>query len=215
VIGEDMNLLSGRETEGFSIPVGRWRDGLCDCFQLGICHPQFWMAWCCFPIALGQVMTRLNLNWLGNSMEEHPSSWPAFKVLLISCIIWLSLDYAFSLFIVVSVPGGSEEYYYYDDQYLSSGVHSSPYSILSAIRQVMAYAYGLFLLILMIRVRSLVRSKYSIPEQTCTGCEDCCCSFWCHCCVVAQMARHVNDYQHNHASCCSDTGLNKSVPHIV
>jgi Cys-rich protein (TIGR01571 family) len=202
----------GRNT----ILSGQWRDGLCDCFNLGICHPHFWMAWCCCPIALGQVMTRLNLNWLGNSMEEHPSSCPAFKVLLISFIIWLCLD---STLDIVARTGIYQELHASDDDYLSYystvTVTSTHFYVVNAIRHGIVFVYGLFLLILMIRVRSLVRSKYAIPEQTCTGCEDCCCSFWCHCCVVAQMARHVNDYEHNRASCCSDTGLNKSVPHIV
>jgi Cys-rich protein (TIGR01571 family) len=203
---------------GNTIPSGYWRDGICDCFNLGICHPHLWMAWCCYPVALGQVMTRLNLNWFGNSMGERPSSCPAFKVLLISWIVWLSLDYSLSFFLLAN-SGGSETITYYDDQYSSYnssyGYSGRSYSIIFAVRQGMGFAYVLFVLILMIRVRSLVRSKYAIPEQTCTGCEDCCCSFWCHCCVVAQMARHVNDYEHNRASCCSDTGLNKSVPQIV
>jgi Cys-rich protein (TIGR01571 family) len=195
---------------------------LCDCCSLGICHPHFWMAWCCYPIALGQVMTRLNLNWIGNSMDEHPSSCPAFKVLLISFLIWICIDYSISVFILgtFSVPPSPGVFsasgsYYYDDQYSSYYSQSSTYSTMSAVRQGIGYAYGLFLLILMIRVRSSIRTKYSIPEENCTGCEDCCCSFWCHCCTLAQMARHVNDYEHNHASCCSDTGLSKSTPHIV
>jgi Cys-rich protein (TIGR01571 family) len=167
-----MTLSLGRVVVGGTIPVGNWRDGLCDCFRLGTFHPHVWMAWCCLPIALGQVMTRLNLDWFGNSMEQHPSSYPAFKFLLFSCIIWLCLDTALQLM----APTYS----------LQGATDSSNY-VISAIRQGIAMAYGLFILILMIRVRSLVRSKYAISEQICTGCDDCCTSFWCHCCVVAHI----------------------------
>jgi hypothetical protein len=47
-------------------PVGGWKDGLCDCFRYGICHPHLWLACYFSPIALAQVMTRERLNWLGS-----------------------------------------------------------------------------------------------------------------------------------------------------
>ena len=28
-------------------PVGRWKDGLFDCFKLGYFHPQVWLSLCC------------------------------------------------------------------------------------------------------------------------------------------------------------------------
>jgi Cys-rich protein (TIGR01571 family) len=208
VIGED---ATGADKFDHNIPIGKWRDGVFDC----CCNPNpdlarghslvLTLSWFCFPIALGQVMTRLHLDWLGSSMTI-PSSCSTFKILVVSCFLWLAMDNGLSII--------TETYTYTqldEDLYTTTPV---PYwaVVLNGIRRSITYAYGLYLLIVMIRARSYLRSKYAIPEQYCTGCEDCCCSFWCHCCVVAQMARHLNDYEHNEASCCTDTGLD---PHII
>ena len=32
---------------GGSVPVGRWRDGLLDCFRYGVCHPALWTGCAC------------------------------------------------------------------------------------------------------------------------------------------------------------------------
>jgi hypothetical protein len=29
------------------VPVGQWRDGLCDCFKHGLCHNHLWTSCCC------------------------------------------------------------------------------------------------------------------------------------------------------------------------
>jgi Cys-rich protein (TIGR01571 family) len=235
VIGED---ATASDSSGQNIPIGKWRDGVFDCCDLGCGHAHFWLSWCCFPIALGQVMTRLHLDWLGSPIT-HPSSWSTFQILVVSCILWLAMDngmYAITVNFNYNQGGDPYAYHYtsYDDltdDYNSAYYHNSyhntdnsqytttpvPYwaVVLDGIRRSITYAYGLYLLIVMIRARSYLRSKYAIPEQLCTGCEDCCCSFWCHCCVVAQMARHLNDYEHNEASCCTDTGLHDAEPHII
>ena len=46
-----------------------WKDDIFDCFQYGVCHPSFCMAFSttfCLGCMMGQVMMRLRLNWLGN-----------------------------------------------------------------------------------------------------------------------------------------------------
>ena len=55
--------------------------------------------------------------------------------------------------------------------------------------------FGLYALIVMIKLRMRIRSKYNIPEKNCTGCEDCCCIFFCGFCSVVQMAHPVS-YTH-------------------
>jgi Cys-rich protein (TIGR01571 family) len=197
VIGED---ATGVDTSGQNIPIGKWRDDVFDCCNLGCGHAHFWLSWRCTPIALGQVMTRLHLDWLGSPLT-NPSSWSTFRILTVSFIVMFVLSFGMY---------HNTDIYYYQTT-------TVPYwaVFLDGIRRSIGYAYGLYLLIVMIRARSYLRSKYSIPEQHCSSCEDCCCSFWCHCCVVAQMARHLNDYEHNEASCCTDTGLHNSEPHII
>jgi hypothetical protein len=48
------------------------------------------------------------------------------------------------------------------------------------------FAFGLLFITvsLVTMVRSRFRAKFAIPGD---GCNDCCCSFWCQCCVIAQV----------------------------
>lgn len=73
--------------ERYQVPIGHWKDGLCDCCQYGCCHASccwgFSGLWClrlqelfCFCLAwpaLGatQVATRLNLDWLGRPSDNQ------------------------------------------------------------------------------------------------------------------------------------------------
>lgn len=67
----------------------------------------------------------------------------------------------------------------------------------------------------LMKTRENVRAKYSIPEEKCQGCEDLCCSVFCSCCVVAQLARHTGDYETYKGSACSETGHAAHTPSIV
>eukprot|EP00535_Pseudo-nitzschia_heimii_P003355 CAMPEP_0197182404 /NCGR_PEP_ID=MMETSP1423-20130617/6368_1 /TAXON_ID=476441 /ORGANISM="Pseudo-nitzschia heimii, Strain UNC1101" /LENGTH=312 /DNA_ID=CAMNT_0042632821 /DNA_START=150 /DNA_END=1089 /DNA_ORIENTATION=+ len=51
--------------EIINAPTGRWKDGLFDCFSVGICHSSLCCALWCSRIAMAQIMTRLSLTWLG------------------------------------------------------------------------------------------------------------------------------------------------------
>jgi len=35
------------DEEVSNVGTGRWKDGLCNCFAHGCCHPSFCFAWCC------------------------------------------------------------------------------------------------------------------------------------------------------------------------
>jgi len=39
-------------------PHGHWKDGLCDCFKYGICHPSLCNAFFCPQLLMGQILTR-------------------------------------------------------------------------------------------------------------------------------------------------------------
>jgi Cys-rich protein (TIGR01571 family) len=79
--------------------------------------------------------------------------------------------------------------------------------VVLAIRYTLALAFSLYLLVATCRTRASIRERYAIPEQSCQGCEDCCCSYWCNCCTIAQMMRHTADYDTYDAQCCTETGL--------
>ena len=68
----------------------------------------------------------------------------------------------------------------------------------------------LYTVIVMIKLRMRIRSKYNIPEKECTGCEDCCCIFFCGCCSMVQMAHQTANYDEIRPVCCNDTGLRPS-----
>jgi Cys-rich protein (TIGR01571 family) len=184
--------ISNRRLEA---PTGRWKDGLCDCFKLGLLHPHVWCAFFCSKIAMAQVMTRMQLTWLG---EPGPfvatrSTFKVVLILLFSYIVYstslelASLDYSsgnLPVFIIVAKTIGS--------------VLFSVWSIFS-----------------LCRTRQSVRERYSIAEERCAGCEDCCCAFWCTCCVVGQLSRHTGEYETYPAVCCTETGHPPGTPLCV
>jgi Cys-rich protein (TIGR01571 family) len=93
--------------------------------------------------------------------------------------------------------------------------YSTTYWALYGVSMACEIMFGIYLVVMIIRTRSLIREKYSIREENCVGCEDCCCAVFCNCCVVAQMARHTADYDTYPAACCTKTGLPSHVPGIV
>ena len=69
------------------------------------------------------------------------------------------------------------------------------------------FFFGIYVLIVMIRLRMAIRSQYSIPEESCVGCEDCCCVAFLGCCSLVQMAHQTADYESEEAYFLSTTGL--------
>lgn len=73
------------------------------------------------------------------------------------------------------------------------------------------FFFGVYVFVVMIRLRYAIRSKYNIPEESCVGCEDCCCIFFCGCLSSVQMAHQTADYDLIRASCLTSNGLPKGV----
>ncbi|KAL3800909.1 hypothetical protein ACHAW5_009919 [Stephanodiscus triporus] len=197
------NGYSGSAMPRASVPVGHWKDMCCDCFRLGVIHPVVWNAWFCPFILLGQVMHRLKLTWLGN--EGHPAQSAAtFRILVMITAVHLISNQTlkFLVFAYIAFSGGD-----------ASDIETA--QCLANARLVLNLAFGIFFVVLLTRTRGRIRSKYGIPEQRCSGCEDCCQSFWCYCCTLSQMARHTADYENYPALCCSETGLSPNAPSIV
>mmetsp|Transcript_21220 Transcript_21220/g.63334 ORF Transcript_21220/g.63334 Transcript_21220/m.63334 type:complete len:193 (-) Transcript_21220:76-654(-) len=74
------------------------------------------------------------------------------------------------------------------------GAVGSTSSAVAAVSNIFYCIFGLAAWALVWLNRRTIRHKDQIPEQTCNcieDCsEDCCCTFWCTCCVTAQLARH-------------------------
>lgn len=173
-------------------PYGKWKDHICNCCSFGPLHPSFLSAWCFPLILLGQVMTRLELSIWGTpgSTEQVRKT---FKYILYIWICSVVLGLIFS-------PGVTED---------GEDTENPIYGL-----------YGLFMffvfLILMIRTRRAIREKYKIPDESCCGVSnDICCSFWCGCCTVSQMARQTADYESSPALFFSATGIQKPPPLMI
>jgi Cys-rich protein (TIGR01571 family) len=176
-------------------PTGRWKDGLFACCVEGFCHPSFWCSWCCHTIGFGQVMSRMQLTWLG---EPGPISKTrqAFLVVLILTVSYYIYSSALEFAAMPYDIGQEPEIF----SYLRLGG-----TILFTIWSVYALC----------RTRQSVRTRYQIPEQCCTGCEDLCCSIWCTCCTTAQLMRHTGEYETYPGVCCSVTGHPPGTPLVV
>jgi Cys-rich protein (TIGR01571 family) len=168
---------------------------------MGCCHPTVCMA-CCFPIILlGQVMQRLKLTWLAGVGQNPSQTSSTFRILFsigITSIILQCLPYILAI-VLVDKKGEPSD---------SNNIFMLAFNLINIV-------ISLFYLVLLCRTRRHIREKYQIPEQQCHGCEDCCCSYWCSCCTLAQMARHTGDYAAHGSRWCSETGMAPGAPSIV
>lgn len=178
-------------------PVGHWKDGLCDCCALGVCHPTLWCALCCTQIAMGQIMSRMQLTWLG---EYGPiaSTANTFRVV----VLLVASYYAYSTCLLMA-----------ELPYATQGV-PTPTSI-AVLKFVGSFVFSVWAVYSLCRVRENVRARYQIPETRCAGCEDLCCSLWCSCCVTSQMLRHTGEHETYPAVCCTRTGHPPGTPIVV
>ena len=172
---------------------GHWKEDLCDCFSLGVCHPAFLNALCFPQILMAQVMTRMQLNVWG--LPGTPEQ------------VGNTFKYIFSMVILYALIG-----LFFPTKVDENGdpIDGNP------IYGLAGFCFMIYTLIAMTRTRKAVREYYSIPEKKCCGVtDDCCCSFWCGCCTVNQMAKQTTDYEINDALCCTETGLRRAVPVLV
>lgn len=202
------------ERKNIRIPVGGWKDGLFDFCRFGPMHPSVCCAVCCPLIALGQIYTRLNLNWHGQPNDgdygnnsNGPSS-RAFKTM-----VGISVLYGFLVrFIVFFNPAASK-----------SWIHFSGLLFL--------FFCGIFIG----RTRTQIRNRYEIQatlievamersscrnldESLPFGCdvvEDYCVSFVCAPCAVSQMSRHTASYETYGGSYFSSNGMPPHAPIMV
>jgi len=156
-----------------------WKDGILACTRYGLCHPSFLCAWCFPLILLGQVMTRLKMDWAGH-VSRSPDEWKkTFRTLmLIGIFKFLVFDDQFLLF------DNRHEYY---------GDHPHEFHPLHAALLIL---YVLYLIYLLTRVRKYIRDRDGIPNDHhfCGKYEDCCMAYFLPCCTVSQLARQTANY---------------------
>lgn len=181
-------------------PKGYWKDGLCDCLGLGCCHPTAWVSWLCPLVGIGQINTRLRLDWLGRKAKTPRQVKFTFGILLtITILHFLAAN-------IWSYLGHSLDPIYYKI--------GSSLSLCLMLFQVYSIA----------RTRYQVRKRYDIPQSACArgcccgccrSCDDICAAALCSCCVTARMLRHTADYETYRGLCCSSNGLPRTAPVVV
>lgn len=148
-----------------------------------------------FTVLMAQVMQRMQLTWLG---EPGPisSTRNSFKIVLTVVVVYCFYSSALGMPILP---------------------HSN---ILTAVwfphfRFWGGLLFAFWFLYALCKTRENVRFRYSIEEEHCLGCEDCCCALACTCCTVSQLARHTGDYETYPSVCCSETGHPPGAPLTV
>jgi Cys-rich protein (TIGR01571 family) len=88
-IGDDEKTNKTWFDEETGAPIGRWRTSLCSCCDV-ITQSTFWIAMCCTPILVAQLINRFHLTWngLAGDIQETQLS---YNRILIGFIIALGL----------------------------------------------------------------------------------------------------------------------------
>jgi Cys-rich protein (TIGR01571 family) len=178
-----------------SAPTGSWKDDLFGCFNEGIFHPSLWCPLCCPVISMGQIMTRMQLTWLGGPgpLERTRQTFTVVILLFLADFIYqLSLNIAAGQYL----PNERPPLLWY----------------LQLAGACLMFAWQIYSLC---NTRKTVRERYQIPEEKCIGCEDICCSLWCSCCTQSQILRHTGEYEHYPGVCCSVTGHPPGTPLVI
>ena len=162
------------------------------CYSLSLSHHE---------VLAGQIMHRLRLTWLGNEGHNIAQTAGTFRILLFITVIYVLINQTLEYLPLAFLD--------------ANGDPTTMYMELVMARIILNIIFFILTVALVTKVRRRMRSKYSIPETTCKGSEDCCCAFWCTCLTLSQMARHTADYESYAALCCSETGMPPHAPSIV
>lgn len=182
-------LMRDLEIVAPGVPVGRWRDRLCDCCNYGITHALFCNALFCPLLALGQVMTRLNYDFLG-----RPS--PVKRTMTAYCTMWSIVIFAILMNSLIYAA------------YCYKWSFNMPLSYADIAASVLLNACLVaFTISATSAARATLRDKYMIREHRFFDLEDCCCATFCMPCTICQMGRHTVNYDEVDAVCCSANGL--------
>jgi len=181
--------------ERLKAPTGEWKDGILDFCKAGPFHPSLWCSICCTQIAMAQVISRMQLTWLGEPGTLYNTN-KSFTVIVVLVACYMIYSSALEL-AAFPFPEGEEP------------------TILATLRLVGVFLFSLWSIYALCRTRQNVRARYQIPEECCAGCEDLCCSFWCACCTTAQMLRHTGQYETYPGTFFTKTGHPPGTPLVV
>jgi Cys-rich protein (TIGR01571 family) len=144
---------------------------------------------------MGQTMSRMQLTWLGQpgAITRTRQTFLVVAILVFSFFVYCTaLEIA-----AMPYEMGQEP------------------TFIPALKFAGNLLFTVWAVYALCRTRQNVRARFQIPEENCKGCEDCCCAFWCGCCVAAQMLRHTGEYETYPGTCLSATGHPPGTPLVV
>jgi len=177
-------------------PIGEWKDGLFDFCTLGWVHPVVISSICCTQILMAQVMTRMQLNWLGIKTSIHETG-NTFRTVLIVIGSYYILYFTYA----IMFPGWD---YYDENTGENYHVENAAGQLVRSIIKILFAAWSVYALG---NVRFAMKEKYNIPTKHFGRWEDYIYACLCSCCITSQMARHSADYEQYDPVCCSGDGL--------
>ena len=205
---KEQSLLSKEIVSKIDIPVGQWRDTVCDIFRYGYCHGSVWTSICCVPIATGQTISRLHLTMCGKpGIASIRARATIFLTIVMAVLSFFTLRVLLFLVIALHDPNFEKES---SIDWIEPG---TAYYTLCAIDDCIGLIGTILAIYQIYRVRLHVRTRYAIPGSALS---DLTCATCCPTLVVAQLLRHTTDYEYNPSLCCfSDTGIPRTAPSIV
>ena len=118
---------------------------------------------------MGQIMHRFRLSWLGALLAPN-EPLNTFKTILAIVVAYYVFDFATSVYLDSNLEEGQ--------------VPDTPLLITVAFaKDIVVMLFGIWRIYALCKTRKHVRTTYSIPENNCSGCEDCLCSTFCACCT--------------------------------
>ncbi|KAL7573201.1 hypothetical protein ACA910_018856 [Epithemia clementina (nom. ined.)] len=90
--GNDSRPRQSKESrDGLGAPYGRWRYPLCACCDV-VTQATFWMALCCVPVLIAQLVTRMKLNWRGKKDSNPVEVSLSYNKILLTFLVVLSVS---------------------------------------------------------------------------------------------------------------------------
>jgi hypothetical protein len=221
------------DKKSVDLPVGAWRDGLCDCFHYGICHPHLWTTFL-FPAGkeTQQYLKQCAYFVYYNIFTLSPLLFffnPLFTVAAGQVMSRLQLPWtglppadgtrttgSFQVFLVIT---GVYGIVYFILKQLTSrmemnyNTNTLSYLLLSILKLVWHYAFVFLTAWCLYNLRKTVRAQSAISTQS--AYEDAVCSLCCPYLVAGQLLRHTTDYDVYPAMCCTEFGISSNASYSV
>jgi len=133
-----------------NVPVGHWKDSIWSCCTYGCCHASVCTSCWCHALAAGQVITRLQLNWLGkptNSLAEKAS---AFTTLLFISVFYFASKVLLFFIIMSMTPDVPND----------NPPPSSALTTVLLLNDLVNYSYYFFSVVVIYNLRYVHESRY-------------------------------------------------------